>query len=147
MEDKEYVVYYIQRRRDGNGSAQTCGPFPTNRIQLFNLRAGIGAWSATRTVLNRSGALPAVIGKNGTREWWVNGTQHHGGDLPARIAADGTLEWWVNGEKHRDSNRPAVMRADGTWELWSRHVNEGVYQVTAFHEHSLRRVFVAALLW
>jgi hypothetical protein len=69
---------------------------------------------------------PAVIQKDGTKEWWVNGKRHRE-DGPAVIRADGTKSWWVNGERHREGG-PAVIRANGT-KVWylngQRHREDG----------------------
>lgn len=38
---------------------------------------------------------PAVVRKDGTREWWHNGLQHRD-DGPAVEYPDGRCEWWLN---------------------------------------------------
>lgn len=148
MEDKEYFVY-IRRHSGSSGSVLNLGPFPANWHQLNNLQTGVMARNISHRsgVLHRSGGLPAVIGKKGTREWWVNGGRHRDGDLPAVIDKDGTLEWWVNGEQHRDGDRPAIIKADGGREWWVRDENDGVQLATNFLERCLRHVFVTAILW
>ena len=38
---------------------------------------------------------PAVIGKDGTKEWLINGKLHRE-DGPATIWSNGRKEWWLN---------------------------------------------------
>ena len=49
---------------------------------------------------------PALIAKNGTKEWYVNGLPHRL-DGPAYLGQDGLKEWWANGKLHREDG-PAV---------------------------------------
>lgn len=43
---------------------------------------------------------PAVIRKDGTKEWWVNG-EHHREGAPAVVGPNGHEEWWHRGRMHR----------------------------------------------
>lgn len=113
MADAQYVIY-IQRYGD------ELGPLPVHEHDLKKIKYNyLESLSLMRTFLHRSGGLPAVVGKDGTREYWENGCRHREGDLPAVIRADGTREWLVNDMRHRDGDLPAVVRADGTLEWWA----------------------------
>lgn len=141
MEDAEYIVF-VRQHSGGIGSTRNLGPLPVQSDQVTHLRSGY-----TATILHRSGGLPAVISKKGMREWWVNGHRHRAGDLPASIAADGSLQWWVDNNLHRDGDRPAIVRANGAREWWVHFELINNKQSTDFRDDSLRRVFVAAIIF
>jgi hypothetical protein len=77
---------------------------------------------------------PAVIYKNGSKEWYING-KHHREDGPAIIYYNGTKHWFHNGKHHRVDG-PAIEWDDGevewyidnvyfdTKELWFEALNE-----------------------
>lgn len=50
---------------------------------------------------------PAVIRKNGTKEWWLHG-QRHRKDGPAITYKDGSQEWYLHGRRHREDG-PALI--------------------------------------
>lgn len=60
--------------------------------------------------------LPAVIRKNGTREWWQNGERFRENDLPHVVHEDGTQEWFIGRLPGRNGDKPATIYADGTRE-------------------------------
>jgi hypothetical protein len=62
--------------------------------------------------------LPAFIGHDGTKKWYLNGKLHREADLPAVIESNGTQEWYVGGDLHRLNDMPAVIKADGTQEWY-----------------------------
>jgi len=55
-------------------------------------------WRNKADQLHRENDLPAVIWKNGTKAWWVNGKQHRDNDQPAAICWNGTNVWFINDE-------------------------------------------------
>ena len=77
------------------------------------------------TILHRLDG-PAVIRKNGTKEWYNNGMLHRT-DGPAITTSEGGKAWWVNDKKHR-TDGPAIEEADGT-KYWyinnKRHRTDG----------------------
>lgn len=58
-------------------------------------------------VYHRSGDLPAVVYKDGEKQWFVNGLQHRDGNKPAAICPDGEIHFYQNGKFHRE-NGPAI---------------------------------------
>lgn len=71
---------------------------------------------------NKSGQLhrtngPAVEGRNGHREWWINGRQHRT-DGPAIIFPGGDQIWYNHGQYHRVDG-PAIDFANGH-KVWYR---------------------------
>jgi len=52
-------------------------------------------------MLHRDGNEPAYIHPNGARAWHTDGKKHRE-DGPAVIKKDGTKEWWLNGERQPD---------------------------------------------
>lgn len=65
-------------------------------------------------LIHRDGDKPAVIHKNGTKEWYVRGKRHRVGG-PAVLYPNGTKVWCEDGERHRNDG-PAVEYPDGTCE-------------------------------
>ena len=59
---------------------------------------------------------PAIIGPNGTLEWFKNGKHHRVGG-PAVVLAGGGEQWYVDGEPHR-ADGPAFIWPDGELEWW-----------------------------
>jgi len=57
----------------------------------------------------RDGDQPAIVYKNGKKEWYQNGKLHRDGDKPAVIDADGTQRWYQNGELHRKLGLPVIF--------------------------------------
>ncbi len=51
---------------------------------------------------------PAIIRKNGDKEWFINGKHHRDNDLPAIEDATGYKAWYMNGKRHR-LNDPAII--------------------------------------
>lgn len=70
--------------------------------------------------IHRDDDLPAIIQKDGSLQWWINGYPHRENN-PAEIRIDGTKYWYNHGQKHRIGG-PAVERSDGT-KVW-RQYNE-----------------------
>ena len=79
-------------------------------------------------VLHRDDDLPAVIHKDGSREWWVHGKRLRWDPRnPTELRCDpstgnyevsATRIWHnIDGEIHRDSG-PAVIHFNGTKEWW-----------------------------
>jgi hypothetical protein len=69
---------------------------------------------------------PAIVWKNGTKEWYING-KHHRIDGPAIKNADGEEKWYQNGELHR-LDGPAIIYEDGHKEWYyrgKRHREDG----------------------
>ena len=56
---------------------------------------------------------------NGTTIYQLNGEVHRDEDQPAVIGVDGSKYWFQNGTRHRD-NQPAVIKANGS-EYWFRN--------------------------
>src|ERR1039458_9248345 len=65
---------------------------------------------------------PAVISKNGTKEWWEHDERHREGG-PAIEYADGGKEWYLNDRRHRVGG-PAVEKGDGTREWYENRSEE-----------------------
>src|SRR5271154_5749825 len=42
-----------------------------------------------------------------------NGLRHRDNDQPAIIRRDGTKEWYYNGQHHRDNDQPAIIYHNG----------------------------------
>lgn len=59
---------------------------------------------------------PAVIYKNGYKEWRINGLYHRE-DGPAVTRYDGAKYWYKNGKCHREDG-PAIIFKDGNKEWW-----------------------------
>ena len=83
---------------------------------------------------------PALVKKDGTREWWHNGVctrreepngkttwlnrgLPHRDNAPAIVYPDGTKEWYQHGRRHRKDG-PAVERPDGKNEWWLKGVRQ-----------------------
>ena len=67
--------------------------------------------------LHRDNDLPALIGADGSMEWYQHGKLHRENG-PAFIGPEGDQAWFYNGEPHRNDG-PAKIWADGTEEWWS----------------------------
>lgn len=93
-------------------------------------------WLNDKGLLHRENDEPAVIRKNGTKEWWFNGQHHRENDLPAIMHSLGPNIWMMHGKRHRIGG-PAVQGPDGQqwWELGKLHriggpaIDMGDYQV------------------
>lgn len=59
--------------------------------------------------LHRDGDLPAFEYHNEAKFWYQNGEHHRDNDLPASIYANGDKYWYQRGKLHRESDKPAVM--------------------------------------
>ncbi len=89
----------------------------------------------SRYILHREGNQPAVIKRNGCKEYWINGVfigeirkngdelwydenhqLHREGDLPASITSYEQV-WYKHGKIHREADQPAVIKSDGT-QVW-----------------------------
>lgn len=81
-----------------------------------------------RNFFDRQGNKPnyAIMKKyiqpNGDILHLENAVRHRQGDLPAVIGADGSKEWWLNGARHRERG-PAVITANGE-EFYYLYGNE-----------------------
>jgi hypothetical protein len=82
-----------------------CDGIYTNDEKLLSFKNGIK---------HRDGK-PAVILKDGTKEWWLYGKRHCSNG-PAMEWTSGSMEWWLDGKRHRD-NAPAVI-ASTCSEWW-----------------------------
>lgn len=60
---------------------------------------------------------PAVVTRNGDKEWWENGELHRIGGLPAIERVNGEREYWLFGKRHNPSG-PAIVRPNGDNEYW-----------------------------
>ena len=61
-------------------------------------RYGTIIWYNEDEELHRAGGLPAIEGKDGTKQFYINGKRHNPNG-PARIYADGTKEYWIDGKQ------------------------------------------------
>lgn len=61
---------------------------------------------------------PAVIEKNGHKEWYKNGKRHRE-DGPAREWSNGQKEWYINGKEHREDG-PAIIHTNGL-KVWFKN--------------------------
>jgi hypothetical protein len=77
--------------------------------------------------IHREGDFPAIICKNGHKEWYKHGKIHRdpqsgvpalAGDLPASIWSNGTREWYKNDLLHREGDKPAVIYYHGLQEWY-----------------------------
>ncbi len=62
--------------------------------------------------------LPAIIHKDGTKEWFNHDKRHRDDDKPALIRPSGIKMWYNHDKLHRDNNKPAIIRPDGHKEYW-----------------------------
>ena len=51
---------------------------------------------------------PAVIGADGSKQWYKNGVRHREGDEPA-VISNGNLYWYKDGELRRENGLSPVM--------------------------------------
>jgi len=77
-------------------------------------------WINSDNLLHREDG-PALVYKNGTEHWYVNGV-HHRDNGPASEYADGRREWWMNGERMPEVSRQSwwttlAERARGLFRL------------------------------
>ena len=79
-------------------------------------------WQNQNVQRHRDGDKPALIGADGSLEWYQYDKLHRDEDLPAVIGKDGQLEWYQNGKLHRFSG-PAVIYPDGTHHWWVNDEN------------------------
>lgn len=83
---------------------------------------------------------PAVDGKNGNKEWWVNGKRHRL-DGPAVEHNDGYKEWFINGQRQR-TDGPAIEHPGGGKEWWVNgvpHRTDGPaveHKTASFHQEA-----------
>lgn len=87
-----------------------------------------------RGILHRSNDLPAVVYKNGHKEYWENGLLHRENNLPAVLYADGSKEYWHRGLCHRDDG-PAIDKINGQkiWKSFGKyHCDSGPAIVQAY---------------
>lgn len=61
---------------------------------------------------------PAVIQRDGTKEWWFHGKRHRE-DGPAIEFANGNKEWFVNNDYHRVGG-PSIVKSDGD-KYWHQY--------------------------
>ncbi len=59
---------------------------------------------------------PAIICRDGSRQWWRGGRLHRRGG-PAVVWANGTQEYWSLGRLHRRDG-PAIIWPDGCLDFW-----------------------------
>ena len=59
-------------------------------------------------------AAPAIVFRNGLKEWYKEGKLHRENDKPAIIGPDGEKLWYKEGKRHRENDKPAVIWYDGT---------------------------------
>jgi len=83
-------------------------------------KVGNQRWYNKADQLHRENDLPAVIYKNGSKEWWKNGKRHRENDMPAVININGYNAWLVNGVSHRENDKPATIWADGS-RFWYKN--------------------------
>jgi len=111
---------------------------------------GLGESDFTEEYRDESGLLhkedgPALVGKNGSKEWWIHGKRHREdgpaiessvqkawcidnqyhreNDLPAieiyEFDKVVDQQWWLHGKLHREGNKPTVIRyRDDKEEHW-----------------------------
>jgi len=64
-------------------------------------------------IVHSDGGLPAIIRKNGSEEYIVNGKHNREGDLPAKIFYKGDKciykAWYTNGLYNRENRLPAII--------------------------------------
>jgi hypothetical protein len=98
------------------------------------LPGGKQIWLNSDNELDRGGDEPAVIHRDGTREWWRNGVPWRVGGRPMVIDCNGTQKWLRGDVLHRgcgscaacaggfpcEDDLPAVVYGDGS-EAWWHH--------------------------
>lgn len=62
---------------------------------------------------------PAIECANGDTEWYRNGLRHREDGPAVEYVADGDKHWYINGEYHREDG-PAMIWGDGT-KFWYQH--------------------------
>lgn len=78
---------------------------------------GTTRWTSSEGKLHRDYDLPAVIHKNGSKQWYQYNKLHRDGDKPASIL-EGNQFWYQDGKQHRDNDKPAVIRKNGDKSWW-----------------------------
>ena len=107
---------------DGNFIKET-DDYPTNYTGMIEDQWGNQRWYLN-AISHRDNNLPAIILKNGTTEWRVNGRLHRT-DGPAMDREDGYKEWFVDGKRHRIDG-PACEDSNGikVWFFDDKKVTE-----------------------
>jgi len=79
---------------------------------------------------------PAVIGSNGTKEYYEHGIHHRSYELgPARIWSDGSQIYWENGKLHRPHELgPAIIRSNGDKEYWENGIQKTLKEFKAIYK-------------
>jgi hypothetical protein len=77
---------------------------------------GVKEWY-WRGMRHRDGDKPAFIFKT-VSSYWYYGLCHRTGDKPAVTSKHGFIqEWWLYGKKHRDDDKPAIIYDSGSVKL------------------------------
>ena len=82
-------------------------------FDALKYRVDVDPITGTRKYYNDAGQLhrvddPAVVWRDGGKEWWQNG-QRHRIDGPAVEYADGGKEWWINGKSYTKQDYQAQL--------------------------------------
>jgi hypothetical protein len=64
-------------------------------------------WCNERNLIHRENDLPAII-KGKHMEWRINGVSHRENNMPATIYKDGTKEYYLNGTKYNPTDVPTA---------------------------------------
>lgn len=93
-------------------------PSSSGSVRTVNDRGDV-VWRDSDGEPHSVGDQPAIIRKDGTKEWYQHGWPHRDGDLPAVVEPNGTKYWYQNDEVHRDGGQPAIVKANGTkyWKV------------------------------
>jgi len=68
---------------------------------------------------NRLSDPEPEIDKNGTQRWFNKAGQlHRENDMPATIGKNRIKAWYINGKLHRDNDLPAIIWENGEIEYW-----------------------------
>jgi len=71
-------------------------------------------------VLHSYDDQPALVTEK-EKIWYLNGERHRDCDLPAVIEKDGTKQWWRYGKLHRDDGKAAIIYTDYDESLWYKN--------------------------
>jgi hypothetical protein len=88
---------------------------------------------------HRDNGLPAIEDpEEGEYSWYSNGHLHRDGGLPAVVLNGDRSQWWVNGQLHRENDLPAIDYALGRKEWFQngkRHRDNGLPAVIDKHRN------------
>lgn len=116
--DKDYYVHGVKHRLDGPATDHHFEKewFVNGVRHRLDGPASILSYAEYYYVngkIHRDNDEPAILYKDGAREWFKEGKRHRDNDKPAMVLANGDQYYYINDKRHRE-NGPAVIAANGT---------------------------------